>query len=304
MKSKLSKIWGIGLVITVLASLFMFSAPASAGTMGMSKETDYPSTTDNIFLSTTSDNWSIVDMAVSADGNTVYVVTNNDTGTTGKIYKSTNAGATFTQLTSPSTLTLPQFITIAPDDANYVLVAGDTYEAYVSTNAGSTFSSLLDTNGVITIGVSTLATMNDIAISRLDGVKHWLAIAGTDNGSTGGAVFYFNLGDAAPVWKNAASTASGQFTSAPEGTNDVFLAIAFSPNFPSDNILVAVSADNGVNGTINYHIASFNQKKWDSAVFDGYPKQIDTVTTAGNSLTANAAAVALDPDALIIKIDP
>jgi len=285
MQNKISKIWGVGLIVVILASLLISVIPVSAGTLTLSKETDYPSTTDNIFITAAT-----LGMAVSTDGNTVYAVTN------AAIYKSTNAGATFSSITLPTGLAAPARIAVAPDDANVVVVTGDTFEAYVSTNAGSTFSSLMDATNNITNGLSRLLTINDLTISPLDGSTRYIAISGTDSSTNGGCLFYFNLGSAAPTWKNAIVGGSSQFTTGPTSGNvSTVLAAAFSPNFPSDQILVVVTANvsGGIGDTLSYRVASFNQKKWDADVFASYPVVLDTTTVGG--LASLAADIALDP---------
>jgi trimeric autotransporter adhesin len=111
-------------------------------------------------------------------------------------------------------------------------------------------------------------------------------------------VYYFNLGATAPVWKDACDDFTTPFVPA---EIDNFRAVAFSPNFASDQVMVAVSEQIGViagpvAGAVRYHIASFNQKAWDVAVFTGYPVAMET--SVNTVFTCNAADIALDPEYL------
>jgi len=79
---------------------------------------------------------------------------------------------------------------------------------------------------------------------------------------------------------------------------DAFNAVAFSPNFASDQVMVLVSTENSTTGTTGYvrfHIASFNQKQWDASVFSEYPV---TLESSDNLTTMNKADISLDPEYL------
>ena len=296
MKKRITKIWGIGLVVVLLTSLLVVALPASAGTLSFTEKTgaDIPSTTGKKLITA---GYDILDLAVAGDAETMYAVTDN--GTDGIFYKSTNGGSTWSTVDvsagSAGSLTRISHVAVAPDDADIIAVAGDTTEVYLSTNGGSTFSLLNNASNQITDGSDVLATINDLAISGLDGSKRYIAVAGTD--ATDGCLFYFDYGSAAPVWNNAGGA---KFTG--EVTVTAYYAVAFSPNFPSDLTMVAVSANTGTGlalgaGLVRYHIASFNQSKWDSLVFDSYPKTIETNTVAG-PYVVNAADISLDPEYL------
>ncbi|MEE9365961.1 MAG: hypothetical protein V3W44_04660, partial [Dehalococcoidales bacterium] len=84
MKKKMTKIFGVGLTIVLMASLLLSAAPVSAGTLGWGTETIL-STSGNILASTSN----ITDMDVSSDG-AIWVAAN----ITDKLYKSTDGGAT------------------------------------------------------------------------------------------------------------------------------------------------------------------------------------------------------------------
>ena len=71
MKKKIHKIWGVGLVIVLAATLLFSAAPVSAGTLDWGTET-VPSTTGKVLFPGAD----VADLAVSADG-VMYAVTGN-----------------------------------------------------------------------------------------------------------------------------------------------------------------------------------------------------------------------------------
>jgi len=116
-------------------------------------------------------------------------------------------------------------------------------------------------------------------------------VAGTD--VAGPAVFYFNLGASAPVWKDATSA---DFTTPPTlGTDVDFVALAFSPNFASDMVLTAVSESESEK-VIKFHIISFNHKAWNSDA--GFPETYPVTLESADTLTCQAAEISLDPEYL------
>ena len=68
MKRKIHKIWGVGLVVVLLVSLFGLAAPASAGILGWGYES-VPGTTNEVLADI-----DITDIAVAADGTTIWAV--------------------------------------------------------------------------------------------------------------------------------------------------------------------------------------------------------------------------------------
>jgi len=276
----------------LLVSMLVAAAPVSAGTLSFSEKTesDIPSTTDKIVQAGTN----LYDMAVSADGETIYVAAG-----TGGLYKSTNGGDTFgnTAATSvDSALVDVMLVAIAPDDDDVVVVVGNetgvstNLQAFVTTNGGSSWNDL----GTIQDANAAGATLvNAVDISPMDGSTRYIACAGSDNSSATAALYYFNLGATTPVWKDAVADFTSPLLNA---TIKSFYTVAFSPNFASDQVMVGVSGNiSGTGDDINLHIASFNQKQWDDDVFDGYPKAIisDAVISA-----ISAVDIALDPEYL------
>ncbi|MFC1917776.1 WD40/YVTN/BNR-like repeat-containing protein [Chloroflexota bacterium] len=252
---KLTKLFGVGLVVILLVSLFGFAAPASAGTLKFEAE-DIPDSTGKILVTTNA----IKDMAVSEDGQTIWVVTGTTTA-----YRSTNGGSTWSSVTLDAAADL---VAIAPEDTDMVVTALTSGpSAYLTTNAGSSFATLgtiIETSG----GTAALA-ITDLAISPVTSGKNYVAVAGTDAG--GGNIWYFDVGSAAPKWIELDDKPG-------YGATVNVSAIAWSPNHASDRVLVAVT-DNA-SGSADLQIFSSSTKKWNAAAaFEGYPADIVTGVT-------------------------
>jgi len=274
MNTKISKLLGIGLTIAVLASLLVTGTPASAGTLSWSAESGMPTndTTVNQLVSGSDVN----DFAVADDGNTVYAVAT----TANLTFKSTNGGAAWSRLTPSglASLDAPQFVAVAPGDANYVVVVGDTTEVYFSKDGGATFD-LLPSAGF------TLTAVNDVAISAIvSGVRN-IALAGNTAGAPD--VQYLNQGASVALWTSM-STGTDWVTGTGFAAGVSINAIAFSPNYASDRVLVAVNLNVATNNA-TLQMASFSSKKWNAnAGFSDYPVTI----IAATSITKASLALA------------
>jgi len=270
MKTKISRIWGVGLVIVLAASLLLSAAPVSAGTLEWGTET-LPGSTGEVIEA-----GDVTDIDVSGDG----VIWAGGGGLT--IYRSADSGMGWTTVTTDNNTNL---VAVAPDDSDIVAYADTTSKlVWVSINGGTTWGSLstiIETGGV---GVNTI---NDISISPESAGTHYVAVAG-DTGSAGN-VWYFNIGAAAPVWKDIEDLTGFK-------TDDLCGAVEFSPNFASDQVLVAVTG-NTTSDDPSYQMFSMNLQKWNnSAGFgSGYPLTI----VDGAGMTAfTKASIALAPDFL------
>lgn len=289
----MSKLWSVGLVVAIIATL-VTAIPTSASTLSWGTET-IPSSTNNQLASGTD----ILDIAVASNGTTIYAVT----GATGsKAYKSTDGGVTWTGLTSTSIPSPANLITVAPDDTDRVVILGgaNNLTAVVSTNGGSSFSSL----GTVTGTGGAATALYDVTISVASSGIRYIGAAGTyatlpldDLDNTPG-FFYFDLGAAAPAWKNAVNDFTTPLTI---GEIDAIRAIAFSPNFASDKTAVSVTESIGTAGpkasAATLHVLSFASKSWDAtAGFSGYP--VNIVTTTNVATSVGRASIALAPDYL------
>jgi hypothetical protein len=282
--SKLSKIMGIGVTIALLTSLLTMAVPVSAalsastanaliwnGELGPSS-----SSTGSQTLQAGSD---INSLAVASDGATVYAVDTPDK----RVYKSTNGGTTWTRLIVTANATqAPALVAVAPGDATYLVVTTTTNQAYLSNDGGLTFSQIAGTlSDTTTTGANM--TISAIAISaQVAGVRN-IALAGT-NGAGAADIQYLNQGALVTSWTSM-TTGTGWVAAATniQGTATAVRAIAFSPNYASDRMLVAVT-NNAANTTLE--VASFSTLKWDNlAGFTSYPKFL----LIGQATVANIA---------------
>ncbi|MBA7637134.1 hypothetical protein ES703_44769 [subsurface metagenome] len=218
----------------------------------------------------------VSDFALAGDNTTVYATDKESD----KLYKSINAGVSWTELTNPSGVTEPQLVAVAPDDPDIVAVIADNNELYLSTNGGTTFGAVSPD-----IGGAAMTVINDVAISPAVGATHYIAAVGTDSGGEE-EVAYFNLGGSVPKWTSAFDNAAWSSTSF--GITGQVRAVAFSPAFASDKVMVVVGED----GTDTlFGIASFSLKKWNvSAGFAGYP-----VTVQAGTGALLSASISLSP---------
>jgi len=268
----LTKIWGIGLALVLAFSLIFSVAPVSAGTLSWGSE-DLP----DEFVDTAGDN--IVDMDVSGDGSTIYaVVSSNQT------YRSSNGGSSWTTSTvidGTDVMASADFIAVAPDDPNYVATCNGTGpHVFISDDAGANWD---------TLGMVEAATfvVSDLAISVEKSGKHYVSVAGADTGGAG-EVWTYQIGAIGAVWDEV-SADSGY------DTCDNAAAVEFSPNFYSDQVMVAVTSDMA-NDEIHFQVYSFNQGTWNSGAFSDYPTNM--VQSSETPASLEAAAIAMAPDYL------
>jgi hypothetical protein len=134
-------------------------------------------------------------------------------------------------------------------------------------------------------------TVNDLAISVEKGGNHFIAVAGADGGDA--EVWTYEIGAIGSNWEEQSAKAtfdkSGTYTSA------MASAVAFSPNFFSDQVMVAVTGDPADDDLI-FQIYSFNSGTWNSGAFSAYP--VDLVQSSETFATIDAASIAMAPDYL------
>jgi len=136
---------------------------------------------------------------------------------TSKAYKSTNAGASWVEITTGTLgCAVTDFVAVAPDDPLTVAIVDGTTApgaslviAYVSTNGGATFDTL---GAVGDLAGGASAVLKDVAISpQVAGGTRYIAIPGSSAaGAPVASLFYFNLGAASPDWKDAVTFATDQ----------------------------------------------------------------------------------------------
>jgi len=211
MKKKIHKIWGLGLVVVLAASLLLSAAPVSAGTLSWGDE-DLP---DELEMG------SITDLAVFPGGSVIYAA-HDMAGADGKIFRSTNRGESWSSITvvdGSNVMTDPTFVAVAPDDENYIAAANSTGGVFISSDAGANWDTLGD---ALTTGISG-GTLNDLAMSPEKAGRHTVAAACTDAAAE---VWSYEIGGVGADWTET----SADTGFAPEG-GDVAGAVAFSPNF-------------------------------------------------------------------------
>ncbi|MBN1177113.1 MAG: hypothetical protein JXA51_05475 [Dehalococcoidales bacterium] len=227
------------------------------------------------------------------------------------LYQSTFGGGMWTAITAR----LPvadfagglDYVAIAPDDPNTVVVATDTptaagLGAAISVDGGSIWSSM----GNITSGTGVPATaIYDLTISPMvTGAFRYVAISGTAGAGLPG-LYYYNYGSGVGAWRNACVVgAATDFVAGPVLGTGVAAAYTnvrtfqFSKNFPSDFMGSAVlEEDNGAIAAdvVDMHILSFNSRNWDTPVAAGYPIALAAGAAAGG-LVVNKASIAMYPD--------
>jgi photosystem II stability/assembly factor-like uncharacterized protein len=293
---KLTKIFGIGLVVVLLVSLFGFAAPASAGTLSWSSET-IPDTTGNV----TAKGTDITDVAVSGDGGTIYVTSDGISpmgvgSANPRIFKSVNDGESWSQISLPSGINSIQWVSVAPDDPDVVAFVGNTNEVYVSTDGGTNWKTALKTVVDTTTSNSSghsASTIFDIDVSVAKSGVNYLGVVGIDSNSEGN-LWYYNLG-VGGYWHETKTKGGFNTTATAVSSADSAAAIKFSPNFNSDSVLTAVTfTDNGTHGIAHFQMFSENTGSWNNAAGfgTGYPVAIAS-DTAITSITK--ADIALAP---------
>ena len=307
MKKIIRKFWGIGIIVVLLSSLLVAAVPVSAADpLNWEAKTDAPAAIPFAVLAPGTD---VVDFAVN--GMTMYAVTGVAPGAgTKAVMQSTSGGAMWTDVSTrmPASgdIGTADFVTMAPDDPTFIVVADATPAAglcaAISTNGGATWSSMGAVRSSTNVNVTGV---KGVTISPIvTGGFRYIAIYGTAGADLPG-LYYYNYGPGIGSWKNACLGAVPDFVTPPvlgagAVAYDNVVAFQFSPNFPSDFMAVAVMEDVGTlaTGAVDYHILSFNSFKWDTPVAAQHPKNIYTgsgvLVTPG--LTVNKASLALLPD--------
>ena len=250
MKLKIYVISGLGIAVL----LFSLLSPtlASADTASWSAE-PVPSSIDMVLGP---DGIDVRDLAVADDGVTLYAVS-GDSIPENVVYKSTDAGVSWTTL---SISIVADLVAVAPDDEDMVAIASSSPpEVYLTINGGSTWYTLGTPQES---GQAAAAAIYDISISPEDNGIHYVAAAGNEAGDIAN-VWHLKTGAAAADWKETSSLNGFSNTSEVK-------AVAFSPNFASDKVMVAISENHTT--SVDLQIFSFNDDNWnDSASFAVIP---------------------------------
>lgn len=303
MKSKISKILGVGLMVAMLASMFVVGTPASAAYYNYWTAESTPMAGNdygNILAAV-----DIADLAVAPDGTTLYAATFTYVG---KLYKSLNSGATWTAVaTLPAGIgTSVDKVAIAPDvtDGSVLAIIADGVEVYYSIDGGATWTALADLNPVAESSGTTASALNCIAFSRTVGITKTLAVGGMNTSNQTG-VWYIEMGALISHWVDAAASSTWDLDGF--GNSQAAWALGFSPtNFAGDRALAVVTGPAttdaaGDNLTVKLQVANFFTKQWNGDIL-GYTSPswgtgltIDAVTSGNVTLSAS---LALDPNFL------
>lgn len=243
MKKRILKIWGIGLTLVLVASLFGFALPVSAAPGDTYwKLQSTPGTTYKVLAPSSN----VTDIAVAGDGSTIYAIDNSvSCNLTGAILYSTNSGSSFSACAVPTDATdgKPVAIAVAPDnpDAIAVIEAATGVDLVHTSNNGGTTWSTLPVFG----GDWTNSDALDIAVAParsgiLLGREYAVAVSDPATGATGTPNAN---GDVLIIGATADWQSAGKYeVPVIMGTYD-YVAVAFTPNFVGDRCVVAVGSD-------------------------------------------------------------
>ena len=271
------------LTLVLIGSLIAAAVPVSAGTLAFSAQT-IPTTTGKV-IGTSSN---VTDLAVY-DADTIFAGNG-----TAKLLKTVNGGVSWSNITTTNNTDL---VAVAPDDPDIIaIVDTTTLGVHVTTNGGTSWGDLGKPQET---GDGLVTAIHDIAISSPSAGINYIAIAGEEGGATPFAnVWTYNLGAAVPTWSET-NDSSGLDA---DTVNSTAAAVAFSPNFASDQTMAVVTEeDDGqsaggddVNDKVYLELYSFNLSDWNSSAgYTGHSVQIvsDTAIT-----DVTKASLSLAPD--------
>jgi hypothetical protein len=285
MKKAITKFWGIGLVVVLLASLFVAAAPASGDDLrwsvqgiplGLAVTYQLAPGTDAAFVQ------------VAPNGDIFVADTQAASATLNRVMKSTTGGRTWTPSAALAGIGAMNIvdIVVSPSyttDGTVLLVtapaagAGATSQVYISTNYGASFSVLGGT-------IPGLATSIDISPSYSAGGE--IMVGTTDAAgaaATYGDVYFWGRGGVL------------NWATATVGLGEDVTQVAYSPNFPIDATRLAIGS-NVANGT-RVHTLVGTDGGWDVSL------ATIAVINAAIQGTGDGAAVAIASSTIAIPSD-
>jgi len=251
--------------------MFLGAAPVSAGTLSYTAEKLPTDAIGGIIPVAAGPLAGAVvnDIAVSTDGNTIYAATNVGGA------KSINAGRTWTALNTG--LVATDMVAIAPDKPNFVAFADATLlTVAVSQNGGNLFSAL----GAVrdTANGNPATVINDIDVSPTVSGINYIAVAGQDTLGPVSELYFFNMGAPIANWAGALTDIGTTAVRPPGAVATNLMAVAFSPNFASDYMALAVEDDNTTTTDFLLHAYSFNSFDFNDSTYAAYPVILDAAT--------------------------
>lgn len=250
---KFKAILGVGLSVVLVAGLVLGVVPVSAGTLTYST-TVTPSGVGSVLVASAE----ISVMAAAPDGTTLFAYDN----TAQLLYKSTNAGVTWTSTSIGGTLegNTVNDMAVSPDYAtDLLLVAATDNIVYRSQNGGVTFGAVSTSDLQTTAGFEETVTDSDNATIK--------SIDITGQYYTGGAPAIL-VGTADPTADEFGGVYlcrldTWDWTDLSAGSYD-FYAVAFSPLHISDAQVLAV----GASATATTLRSKFAAKSWADDIGD------------------------------------
>lgn len=281
MKSKFTRIWGVGLTIALLASLMVAAVPVSATDLQYSA-VNTPSKKSEVLQAGTDINF----LVAAADGTTMFAFDNG-----GKLWKSTNAGASWSAAETSATAQLTGLtlvdLAVSPRYAtDGAVVAVTNNQTFYSADGGKTFTS---------VAPDSLATkLEGGTITSVDIGYYW---------KTGVLTLLIGIGGGGNAFSNVLKFELNQYSWSEVGaagdnvTANRVVEVAFSPMHQSDAEFLCVAVDDATGKTyLNTHFAL------DSTAWDAAPRpprvELTTSTTTANtgSMNATDAVIAFGSD--------
>jgi hypothetical protein len=259
----MKKIFGLAVVLVLVASLVMPTATASGKTLEWGKEVTIKvaspgGTTESI--ATGSD---VLDLSAGDDGKTLWAIVEKESDGSTYVQRSTNSGQKFSKKTPADSA--PVVVAVSPDDPQVVVAAGED-------DGGDNYVWMTDDNGETWSGsdVSTLLTGDitciDLSYERDD--ARWIAV-GDDAGNLA-----LCEAEAFAGWMDATAWTGW---AAPNAV----LAVMFSPLVDYDDTIVVVTTD-GLDTDLQ--LGDLDAERWNDAT--DYPAEItgDAATVASLDL--------------------
>jgi hypothetical protein len=267
MKKKLTRIWGIGLVIVLMSTLFMAGGTASGDTLRWSMQPTPMGIGFTYQLAPSSD---VSFVKVASNGDIFAVDTQANSGTVNRVFKSADGGLSWTP-SAPLTLGGRNIVdlVISPSyetDGTVLVVASAagvaTSQVYISTNSGASFSVLGGT-------VAGLATSIDVAPTYNGGGE--IMVGCTDAAgapATPGDVYFWSR--------------NGVLNWVGLGILEDITSVAYSPNFAIDATRLCIGSD--ATPQTRLHTLVSNDAAWDATL-----TTIAAINAAGGTAPAMSA---------------
>jgi hypothetical protein len=220
---KMSKFLGVLLSTFLVVSMFAIATPVTAADPG-NIEWESQSLPGSGMMELDSD---VIDIAAANDGSTIYVADPEG----GKMFKSTNAGQSFSALDEyvDYGAGTPISIAVAPDDEDQIAVVDTTGMIYTSGDAGNSWSELPPISGTnaLAVDVAIGPSRSGTALGR----EYFVAVVDTMPGTTDGDVL--TIGDTLTWVSVSDDDVSGDYDC---------VAVAVSPGYLGDRVVVAIGA--------------------------------------------------------------